>query len=217
MKERPILFSAPMVRALLDGRKTQTRRAVKGEPLRWLNEAGFTPGFVADPGNCLCPYGAPGDRLWVRETFSGPWGCETLRPRHWPEGEPIWFWADGNPEWGDWTRPRPSIHMPRWASRLTLRITEVRVQRLQTIADHDCLAEGVLETDFYEQAERKVSAGAPWSPERLAFADLWQSINGTWEVNPWVWAVSFERVKPPPDVSEVTDDDADATPYVITE
>src|SRR5690606_25977635 len=95
----------------------------------------------------------------------------------------------------DSLRKRPAIHMPRWASRLTLEVTAVKVERLQEISDDDALDEGIAETEFYEAAETKVSAGAPWSPERLAFADLWNSLNAKrgygWEANPWVCAIAF--------------------------
>jgi hypothetical protein len=193
MKERPILMSAPMVRALLDGTKTQTRRVVKGEALQWLVRDKFAPAFVADPANYLCPYGQPGDRLWVRETFSGPWcmeaqdGIAAAPPSKWGEFSRIWYWADGEPTQGDWTRPRPSIHMPRWASRITLEVTGVRVERLNDITRGEAMAEGCPFPNM------------KFGPDpREWFADLWSSINGegNWDLNPWVWVVEFRRVAP---------------------
>ena len=213
MKERPILFSAPMVRAILAGTKTQTRRVVKPESglLVYLQEdygcrysASYTPGVApvvnVTPGRPHteivlphCPYGQPGDRLWVRESFSGvhdydsghdgrPWP-----PSAWFQDDPIWYWADGNPEHGDWTRPRPSIHMPRWASRILLDVTDVRVQRLQDISEGDARAEGVTPLAGPDDLP------GVWTG---AFERLWDSINGAgaWLSNPWVWAVSFRRV-----------------------
>jgi len=136
-RERPILFQGDMVRAILSGSKTQTRRIVKGMALDWLQPGVFTPEFVAAPENDMCPHGKKGDRLWVREAFSGchEYDVEKFPPSAWFRLDPLWYWADGNPTSGDWTRPKPSIHMPRWASRITLEITEVRVERLQDIRD----------------------------------------------------------------------------------
>lgn len=195
MTDRPILFSAPMVRAILDGRKTQTRRVVKPQPvdrgggslsisyaagkMNHMGPAGFMLEKLAQYG---CPYGKTGDLLWVRESFAKD--CDG------------YVYKATCPWWDGLVKKKPSIHMPRSASRITLEITDVRVERLQDISDEDALEEGVTETEFYENAERKVSAGAPWPAERLAFADLWQSINGTesWAANPWVWVISFKRV-----------------------
>jgi hypothetical protein len=166
MTERPILFSAPMVRAILAGQKTQTRRVVKPQP-GWitLNKKGFAAGRLAEdvpsvivwsqpesegsPSKQIaCPYGQPGDRLWVREAFSGDHSQEANPPALWSRSTPFWYWADGNPERGDWTKPRPSIHMPRWASRIALEITGVRVERLQAISEVDATAEGAKAKPF---------------------------------------------------------------------
>lgn len=198
MKERPILFNAPMVRAILDGTKTQTRRVVKGGPLQWLVGAKFDPAFVADPGNYLCPYGQPGDRLWVRENFCPIYPQDPT----YNGGRPIEYdyaatYQHGN-RLGDTLgikkRWKPSIHMPRWASRITLEITGVRVERLQDISEADAIAEGV--------GLNAGAIGVPTtgeSPQPMAIAlyqDLWQSINGpdSWTANPWVWAVEFKRI-----------------------
>ena len=211
-KERPILFSGPMVRAILDGRKTQTRRAVK-RPV-WAHPADNGEDFSSDsPAFChrntgclvdyLCPYGQPGDRLWVRETF-----CLVE-----PNGEPMppggqlvevgcgkvaeaWYRADvelgirGVMSGLAW---RPSIHMPRWASRITLEITGVRVERLQEISEADARAEGC------EVRQRMLGQGEE-SP-RFVFQSLWGTLNTKppfrWEDNPWVWVVEFKRVDHP--------------------
>jgi hypothetical protein len=191
MVERPILFSAPMVLAILAGRKTQTRRIVKhrvtgpnrpstldfyqGE--RWVGACDAN----GRAGNALalCPYGKRGDRLWVRETFS----------RH-LDGGGVWYWADGNCADRDSERPRPSIHMPRALSRITLEVTCVRVERLWEITDADAQAEGV-------QKPLQVVDDDPCT-RRDAFADLWEEINGpdSWDANPWVWVVEFARLVP---------------------
>lgn len=204
MKERPILFSAPMVRAILDGSKTQTRRVVKGHALEWLEK--FTPDFVADPDNDLCKLGKVGDKLYVRETFSGPHIMEkcddyhACPPSEWPVETPIWYWADGEPTWGDWTRPRPSIFMPRWASRIDLLIKSVRVERLQDISETDATAEGCTENHngYFWGGPHAVSGRKQMATASQAYRDLWESINGpdSWEANPWLWAIEFERVKP---------------------
>jgi len=207
MKERPILFSAPMVRAILDGAKTQTRRVVKpsrGRPIEFLGGGGSDSpdwnnpecwgyewhdgaSFVtlkADPMDAHqytypCPYGQPGDRLWVREAFGHFERNDTLKP-----GDTIYYRADGEClELQPW---RPSIHMPRWASRITLEVTGVRVERLQDISEADAQAEGCADVDY--------SAGRTY---RHAYRDLWESINGegAWSLNPWVWVVSFHRME----------------------
>lgn len=207
MTERPILFSGPMVRALLDGRKTQTRRIVKGLTIAadrvHPNDGGSLGARVFTDGEAVqqvrCPYGVPGDTLWGRETHAiynthgqhradglrwGPWGG--LPTMISDDGTKIAYFREGfdRCDPGRW---RPSIHMPRWASRLTLAITEVRVERLQDISEADAEAEGV-------QIPALVPIlGAFWS-SRDGYARLWESINGkgSWAANPWVWAVTFE-------------------------
>ena len=197
MKARPILFKPDMVNAILEGRKTQTRRIVKPQP-EMVSDRRIEP-WEGDPAALKillernkrgCPYGAPGDVLWVRETFSGPWGCRRLKPTDWPKGCPIWYWADGDQSDFEATGPKPSIHMPRWASRLTLEITDVRVERLQDISEDDARAEGAR----LELAEvDSVRLGAEAS-HRSGFQNLWKSINGeeSWASNPWVWVVEFQ-------------------------
>ena len=214
-RERPVLFGAPMVRAILEGRKTQTRRAGKlavpedaDEVFFWNGEHHRRQGLtnVAEtglwvrrspgPGGYLrfvgpCPYGVPGDLLWVREAW-----CEADTS----SGFAYAADAPGDPRGMGW---RPSIHMPRWASRITLRITDVRVERLTDISETDAQAEGVFPAAIYG------GKTASWLPtpdhrERFfetasaAFQALWEHINGrrSWEANPWVWVVAFERVTP---------------------
>ncbi|MFA7488583.1 MAG: hypothetical protein WCY72_10945 [Lysobacteraceae bacterium] len=215
MKERPILFSAPMVRALLAGTKTQTRRVVKPQPEQGCIGR-FGPGnpFIRGERDATrCPYGQPGDRLWVREAFSGPHcmdatdECVAVQPSKWGEGSRIWYWADGNPTHGDWTRPRPSIHMPRWASRILLDVTAVRVERLQDISEADAKAEGI--TPIWPDGPRDdggpnhftvdVDPGHLNGPTAATvYRMLWELINGegSWGANPWVWVVEFKRVTP---------------------
>lgn len=184
-----------MVRALLDGRKTQTRRILKEQP------GDLDKPFMMDDGTWhvtdsrgghMSPLPvrfSKGDRLWVRETFSGDHRESGRPPREWDEHGAVWHWADGNPVEGDWTRPKPGIHMPRWASRLTLTVTDVRVQRLQWVGEDDARAEGAECTTFANVEPPK--DGFP--SYRSGFATLWESINGTgsWKANPWVVAVSF--------------------------
>ena len=217
MKERPILFSAPMIRAILAGTKTQTRRLIKpvgndkGFVLQDYGD-GFWPyrsedgesGFYRDRDGydteerIKCPHGQPGDRLWVRESFSGPYcmeaqdGMAAAPPSTWAHESRIWYWADGDPTHGDWTRPRPSIHMPRWASRITLEITGVRVERLHEISDADAMAEGM---ESYALNGKPSVTGKLNLPSEY-YRYLWESINGpgSWDANPWVWCVSFSRL-----------------------
>jgi hypothetical protein len=199
MTERPILFSAEMVRAILDGRKTQTRRMMKPQPStvddagRWyrMQSGGESLMNSAYP----CPYGDTGDTLWVRETCAivgsvdPGWvlyrasGYEAECARHgfdrpYPDEKLV--------------RWRPSIHMPRWASRITLRITDIRVERLQDITEDDARAEGCDPARWIDETDVGMEG------YREGFARLWNKINGpgAWGANPWVWVVSFEKVKP---------------------
>lgn len=213
-KERPILFSAAMVKAILDGSKTQTRRAVKGNPVdmvRLMHKVAALDGYDEPTGfygfcpsprvirkHVRCPYGQPGDRLWVRETWGytghGVWTIGDARMAS-GNGKAV-YRADGDAGVGGWF---PSIHMPREFSRISLRVTDVRVERLHDISEADAKAEGVEideETGAYWGAEGGgVMPGATsrYSRATLAFADIWRSINGeaSWVANPWVWAVSF--------------------------
>lgn len=197
MQERPILFSGEMVRAILDGRKTQTRRviklktgdtfdehALKGAIQEWRPMYDEVARKVVGKTAALirCPYGQPGDRLWVRETFADE-GCRQDR-------DDCYYRADGESDLqgGGWT---PSIHMPRWASRITLEIVSVRVERLREISEADAKAEGC----WYGKGGGEVDHAV--LPENH-FPTLWESINGpgSWGANPWVWVVEFKRVEP---------------------
>ncbi|TPQ37167.1 hypothetical protein C2U71_25675 [Burkholderia ubonensis] len=214
MTERPILFSGPMVRAIIEGRKTQTRRVMKRQPpddVAPITVARYYPtivdrhgdeapgpeifGAFSDDGDwgCKSPFGEPGDRLWVRETFC----MDDNGHEEWPV-----FAADGT---GLPARPagcgisswRPSIYMPRWASRITLEITGVRVERLRYISESDARAEGVT---IEEHHMRGYCVGACRPPSIRAFHDLWDSLNAArghgWDANPWVWAIEFRRIEP---------------------
>lgn len=214
IKERPILFSAPMVRAILEGRKTVTRREIKPSMRSadtqfelhqqpdgsWMPLHTFDESSMDDQGTehqIKCPYGKPGDRMWVRETFNSSADC---RP---PVAEPFIYAADlnsdGRTKWA--ARWKPSIHMPRIASRILLEITDVRVERLQDVSDDQALAEGVrLYTDHAELGDWYHVEGIDTysaSPKK-SFELLWSSINGAdaWNSNPWCWAVEFKRVTP---------------------
>jgi len=206
MRERWILFSGAMVRAILDGRKTQTRRVIKPQPDNTL-------GSFASLLGQRCPYGQPGDRLWVREMWrlvrvNAGTNCEFLDVQYragfavrsrencvdmaanqltsakWEMGERCAF-----------DRWRPSIHMPRWASRITLEVTGIRVDRVQDVSEADARAEGVTAT--YGTARQDDEKR--WRADhRAEFAKLWDAINAKrgygWDTNPWVWVVEFRRV-----------------------
>lgn len=204
MKERPILFSAPMVRALLAGTKTQTRRVVKVQP-----EPGFignygpgNPFIRGERGDIRCPYGQPGDRLWVRETWQGPLLDSEEHEAQFSEDGPDAFkkpgfcayratdTLDAIDEDGKDLGWRPSIHMPRWASRILLEIVSVRIERLQDISDADAKAEGVA----LPPSTCTMYDGI-W---RDGYRNLWQFINGqgSWDANQWVWVIEFKRIEP---------------------
>lgn len=224
MKERPILFTGEMVRAILDGRKTQTRRVIKPQPTEVIRNAYRTIGLsvprvgTSSEGDIKCPYGQNNDRLWVRETFSiesnRDVGLEdTYKPPH-NDGRPVrrfdcehWgrYWQqchykasdappdlccesekcrvcqndDSGPHW------RPSIHMPRWASRIDLEVTDVRVERVQDMPDGDFEKEGF--------------PNAPYAVGGNPFVKLWNTINEKrgfgWDTNPWVWVIEFKQIE----------------------
>lgn len=212
MKERPILFSAPMVRAILSGTKTQTRRAVKPQitPLAYGSSwhqfdhrgsnyrTNLRNGTVSQWSPLLqfCPFGQPGDRLWVRETWAAPHSDDARPPRSihcdWMQIHYAATEERGGLLW------RPSIHMPRWASRITLEIIGVRVERLQDISEDDAKAEGAWGPD--DSIISQVAAHFGCEPigvhPSLAYRMAWEQINGagSWEANPLVWAVEFKRV-----------------------
>ena len=197
MNERPILFSAPMVRAILDGRKTMTRRVMKPQPEDYPYHHGLAVYRVAKK----CPYGQPGDLLWVRETWAAPHAYDHLPPRMIPQHATIHYAATEERGGLLW---RPSIHMPRWASRITLEITGVRVERLQDITEEDAEAEGVrgMEREMAGGTDKLdpdsgLEHGMHCSP-KLTFSFLWDHLNYDrgfgWYANPWVWVVEFEKV-----------------------
>lgn len=175
-----------MVRAILEGRKTQTRRIVKGMALDWIIDIEFSPEFVSHPENGLCPYGNVGTRLWVRETFAPhPDGGHVYRAT-----DPDWQTTEG---WA-W---RPSIHMPRAAARIIIEITDVRIERLCEISEEHAIAEGI-ETwpDGNFKAYGKHAGKFQYAKD--SFSSLWESINGhgSWDANPFVWVIEFKRIKP---------------------
>jgi hypothetical protein len=214
MKEHPILFTGDMVRAILSGRKTQTRRLQGLEdvnispdlwclkrigPLDYKTKKSAKGKFGAyfesekiEPKTIsicpvVCPYGCPGDRLWVRETMFN-------------DGDDRWYYENGeyiNWHADEWTiknahrRKIPSIHMPRWASRITLEITNVRVERVQGISRQDAKSEGFLPgLNGLEQYDHRSYGNA-----QLAFNACWEDIYGNWKENPWVWVIEFKVVQ----------------------
>lgn len=237
MRERPILFSGAMVRALVDGRKTQTRRVVKGFALELLQPDNFTPEYVALPENGNSPYGYAGDHLWVRESFVafGRWETRFSEKK----GRDEWHFVDMTLETGREYRfggelpnasrggatpawwKRPSIHMPRAASRITLEVTSLRVDRLQDISEADARAEGV-ESPETEREDRDWSICHRCGGTRLydaigpnlgvmpdtdcmecdthakRYRHLWDHLNAArgygWDANPWVWCIEFKRI-----------------------
>ncbi|MFC2189584.1 hypothetical protein ACFLIP_03545 [Enterobacter hormaechei] len=241
MKERGMIFNGEMVRAILDGRKTQTRRIMKIQPSDGfhpthngydldLNAHWYTPGVVDKNGylqpakkdvfgvadeneGYTCPFGAVGDRIWVREAFQGPLVSEEFLeeyrayPEKFENPEYCEYAADGGPrpEYCDlddnlrhgW---RPSIHMPRWASRILLEITNVGVQRLQSISPNDAAREGLVKlpaTGRYCINQGDQYFGGASHDAREVFSWLWASIYGeeSWKANPWVWVIEFERIE----------------------
>lgn len=224
MKERGMIFNSEMVRAILEGRKTQTRRMIKrvegavsfspewdinGEEIFVvLGEKDHT-GMNPVLGAISCPFGSVGDRIWVRETFQGPLFDYDQMESYLEDSskfetpEFCQYAADGGPrpEYCDaddnlrhgW---RPSIHMPRWASRITLEITGVRVERLNSISQEDAQAEGMELTGWRPTYSDPDSGGEVWTPYDN-FAQLWESIYGeeSWKNNPWVWVIEFKRLE----------------------
>ena len=218
MADKQIMFKAPMVKALLAGRKSMTRRILKPQPdvskigspfhpeprggRKWVFMAyDDKPGYSFATADFTVPY-AVGDRLWCREKFSGLHRLEGYPPSQWlaaqidtydgreiEEVAHIWYWADGGPTYGDWTKPKSSRFMPKWASRLTLVVTDVKVERLMDISEEDARAEGA--PDWWRslpEDERNSTYTATGM-----FRDLWSSIHGpsAWSENPWIAAIPF--------------------------
>lgn len=203
MIEHPILFNTEMVNAILEGRKTMTRRVIKSQPsdvgavkihreqmreneFYFSSNTGkigiFTPQFVK------CPYGPIGSKLWVKETWAASRLFDLMPPRDIPQNADLFFKADGIGNWNNCARVRPSIFMPRWASRVALEITNIRVEQVQDITDSDAIQEGV---------DRTNTSIPGYAVQR--FKALWDSINKKrgygWDKNPWVWGVEFRRVE----------------------
>lgn len=190
MRERPILFNGAMVRAILAGHKTQTRRAVNPQPTldtdawerasrdpdRWvgIGSSAVTGGTRQTWGWASCPFGQPGDRLWVRETWAPH--------ADYPDARRAVYRADPGSE-HDAERWHPSIHMPRWACRLVLEITDVRIERLQAISEADAENEGA----------DPITAKVPthWD----AFRYVWEDTGGDWAADPWVWVIGFRPLE----------------------
>lgn len=223
MKERPILMSGTMVRAILEGRKTITRRVVRSRLIPVVEECFRVNGkwcnhtFDYELGE-LCPYGQPGDRLWVRETWKPH--CEGPISDEFPLGTCVKYRADGacvkpttwDNDQGAWceaheedTKWHPSIFMPRWASRITLEITGMRVERVQDIKAEDALAEGsyLERCPCLPKNRDRTPIEAAFSQTECyihgeEFKHLWDSINAkrgfSWASNPWVWVLSFRLI-----------------------
>lgn len=214
MKERPILFSAPMIHAILEGRKTQTRRVIRPSRCvraggfyndRWLvrphPEGGFwaTDGgqgmkpLLGCGGGFPCPYGVPGDTLWVRETFVS--GTMNGGRDRW-----VRYRADDPTDLPPDTKWKPSIFMPRWASRITLEVAGVRVEQIQDISESDAIAEGITDPAEIDHLRKMTEAvGLQYCPHKMAYSELWDELNDErgfgWDANPWVFVIEFRVAK----------------------
>lgn len=187
-----IIMSGDHPRKCQDGTKTMTRRVIKPQPLDGFRMRKGVNIFIREEDtNAIprqqdyvkCPYGQVSDRLWVRETFS----YLNMVNTHGEIKNTVWYWADGNPDYGNWTKPKPPIHMFKKDARIWLEITEVRVERVQEISGNDCLREGL-------SLNYSVVGALPHQ-----FRRLWDSLNAkrgySWAVNPFVWALSFKLIK----------------------
>ncbi|HFE2689757.1 TPA: hypothetical protein ACF291_004057 [Klebsiella quasipneumoniae subsp. similipneumoniae] len=228
MREKGLIFNSEMVRAILDGRKTQTRRPIKWKQTRFTEigerEDGSKWPWSEDAEHACdfwhpCPFGAVGDRIWVREAYRFPASLDDVSPTGVGEmavatgyrkpWAPTFYeftgtFSDGwkgfetPPKVSDAGKLRPSIHMPRWASRILLEITDVRVERLNAISEEDARAEGIIDGGCLNCGEPEPCGCANPEPDATdAFAYLWQSIYGqeNWNANPWVWVIEFKRVE----------------------
>lgn len=194
LRERPILFNGDSVRAILRGQKTQTRRVVKPQPHAGVRLDPTIPSGLTDGHGreIRLRYGTPGDNLWVRETWAMRSDAEpgSEKAKH-----HLHYKADGDELSGEWHdyHPgwRPSIFMPRWASRVLLEITEVRLERVQAISEEDAIAEGAPKMHLD-------GLGQTWATHKRGFESVWDSINAKhgfgWEENPWVWVIKFEQL-----------------------
>ncbi|MEZ2739557.1 hypothetical protein [Comamonas jiangduensis] len=202
MKETGLMFKAPLVRAILEGRKTQTRRIVKRLPLRINRDANAMEIDVANIENgefakrIPCPVGKPGDRIYVRETFCYQWSDE----RGWLDE--CWFRATTpdveHPDGGEKSPWKPAIHMPKAVARIWLEITSVRVERLQSISRADAIAEGIQFFNGDHECGAKNYMDKTDMDYSLcptdSFETLWKSTGGDWEANPWVWVIDFKTI-----------------------
>lgn len=228
IREKGLIFNSEMVRAILDGRKTQTRRPIKWKQTRFTEigerEDGSKWPWSEDAEHACdfwhpCPFGAVGDRIWVREAYRFPASLDDVSPTGVGEmavatgyrkpWAPTFYeftgtFSDGwkgfetPPKVSDAGKLRPSIHMPRWASRILLEITDVRVERLNAISEEDARAEGIIDGGCLNCGEPEPCGCANPEPDATdAFAYLWQSIYGqeNWNANPWVWVIEFKRVE----------------------
>jgi len=223
VSERPILFSSDMVNAILEGRKTQTRRVVKPQPPKGTESVMFNPShfepdygfyFAPEGGFNKCPYGKVGDQLWVRENgWETPFRTEKMRRNGADTWEDFYYDADGLEQMDiDFFKEhgfkrRPSIHQKRTHSRIQLEITNIRVERLNDISESDCEKEGALDDGFIAALNANADEGYPIDQTidldesaKNQFIELWESINGkgSWEQNPWVWVVEFKHLTNPP-------------------
>ena len=208
MKETGMLFTSPMVRAILEGRKTQTRRIAK--PVRHPDLGNvYSPGALVlehEPQHVInraCPYGQPGDRIYVRETARS---CRAYEVQGYPPSQwgnkPIWFEADGTPPGAEtaWaTKATPAIHLPMFAARIWLEITGVRLELLQDISEEDAITEGIERADNFFGCTCWKAYGEPEGADVVcpddpigSFRTLWESTGGDWNANPWVWAIDFK-------------------------
>lgn len=202
-KEKPILFSTPMVQAILDGRKTQTRRIVKNIPAEAENNTELLQilisGWHSKYGSIFCPYGKPGDVLWVRETWKSLGFSQDTNAMliSYKDGASKWVRVQGEKKLFAQNKWKPSIHMPKDAARIWLKNNKVRVERLHDISDEDAIKEGVefipgFATQNWKDYSDKYAP--PFISPQHSFISLWDSINGeeSWDENPWVWVVEFE-------------------------
>ena len=208
MKETGLMVKAPLVRAILEGRKTQTRRIAK--PVRHPDLGNvYSPGALVlehEPQHVInraCPYGQPGDRIYVRETARS---CRAYEVQGYPPSQwgnkPIWFEADGTPPGAEtaWaTKATPAIHLPMFAARIWLEITGVRLELLQDISEEDAITEGIERADDFFGCTCWKAYGEPEGADVVcpddpigSFRTLWESTGGDWNANPWVWAIDFK-------------------------
>lgn len=205
MKDHPILFSGEMVRAILEGRKSQTRRVIKPQPVpnadgSYDMETKPRSGYSNENSlrnflDLYCPYGDPGDRLWVRETWAVHPSLNSRKPSEIPKNRVVYFRADPavNETHYMW---RPSIFMPRWMSRITLEIVKVRVERLQEISEEDAIAEGISDANLDDDTQLAKEHLLRGSLTIDRYARLWCQINGDtgYALNPWVWVIEFKKI-----------------------